>query len=248
MSSPSLFGAPLRLNGWDVRLATREELPELLRLRARIFRGTEAADDTDEFDAKSLHLRVGRIGQGVLATLRIQRHKDGAGLARGYAARFYDLTTLCAQDGEALELGRLCTTQDARDPNVLRLIWAGVARLVQSTSAARLVGCTSFHTTDAGSLRPALGLLAARHLGPKTRRPGVKAKETFGFAQVPPPKDASAASQLPPLLRAYLSMGGWVSDHLVIDRDLGTSHVFTCVEIDQMPAARKRSLYALAQG
>jgi putative hemolysin len=48
------------------------------------------------------------------------------------------------------------------------------------------------------------------------------------------------------LLRTYLAMGGWVSDHAVIDRDLGTLHVFTGLEIGAIPPARKRLLRAVA--
>ena len=51
---------------------------------------------------------------------------------------------------------------------------------------------------------------------------------------------------MPPLLRTYLMMGGWVSDHAVIDRQMGTLHVFTGVEIRAIPAARQRLLRALA--
>ena len=51
---------------------------------------------------------------------------------------------------------------------------------------------------------------------------------------------------LPPLLRTYLGMGGWVSDHAVADRELDTLHVFTCVEVDRVPAARAASLRAVA--
>jgi putative hemolysin len=51
---------------------------------------------------------------------------------------------------------------------------------------------------------------------------------------------------MPPLLRTYLAMGGWVSDHAVVDRDLGTMHVFTGVEIGKVPPARARLLRALA--
>jgi putative hemolysin len=51
---------------------------------------------------------------------------------------------------------------------------------------------------------------------------------------------------MPPLLRTYLMMGGWVSDHAVIDRHLNTLHVFTGVEIGTIPATRKRLLRALA--
>jgi hypothetical protein len=47
-------------------------------------------------------------------------------------------------------------------------------------------------------------------------------------------------------LRSYLGLGGWVGDHAVIDRDLDTLHVFTCVEVDRIPPARAASLRALS--
>ena len=53
---------------------------------------------------------------------------------------------------------------------------------------------------------------------------------------------------MPPLLRTYLLMGGWVSDHAVVDRDLGTLHVFTGLEIGAIPPARKRLLRGVAAG
>lgn len=56
----------------------------------------------------------------------------------------------------------------------------------------------------------------------------------------------AALAGLPPLLRTYLGMGGWVSDHAVVDRELDTLHVFTCVEVERIPAARAASLRAVA--
>ena len=53
-----------------------------------------------------------------------------------------------------------------------------------------------------------------------------------------------ALQQMPGLLRSYLAMGGWVSDHAVIDRDLGTLHVLTVVDIAAIPPARARLLRA----
>ena len=41
-------------------------------------------------------------------------------------------------------------------------------------------------------------------------------------------------------------MGGWVSDHAVIDARMNTLHVFTGVEIAAIPPARKRLLRAVA--
>jgi putative hemolysin len=52
--------------------------------------------------------------------------------------------------------------------------------------------------------------------------------------------------QMPPLLKTYLMMGGWVSDHAVIDRQMNTLHVFTGVEIVAIPETRKRLLRAVA--
>ncbi len=51
---------------------------------------------------------------------------------------------------------------------------------------------------------------------------------------------------MPPLLRTYLLMGGWVSDHAVVDSHMNTLHVFTGLEINAIPPARKRLLRATA--
>jgi len=48
------------------------------------------------------------------------------------------------------------------------------------------------------------------------------------------------------LLRSYLAMGGWVSDHAVIDAQMDTLHVLTAVEIATIPPARARILRMIA--
>lgn len=241
------FGPPLRQGGWCLRLADPADMPAILALRARAFQRAAGISDADGFDALSLHLHLSREGEASpLATLRLRLHQDGDSLLTGYAAQVYDLAALAGQGGVVLELGRLCTEPGTAEADALRLLWAGVARLALRTGAARLVGCTSFPTTDPAPLAPALALLAARSLGPAGQRPGQKAPLTQDLP--PPVPDPAAAALLPPLLRAYLAMGGWVSDHLVIDRDLGTCHVFTCIEIASMPEARRRLLTQMAAG
>ncbi len=51
---------------------------------------------------------------------------------------------------------------------------------------------------------------------------------------------------MPPLLKAYLSMGAWVSDHAVIDFNMKTLHLFTGVEVSKIPKKRKQFLRNLA--
>ena len=45
-------------------------------------------------------------------------------------------------------------------------------------------------------------------------------------------KRERAKNFLPPLLKFYLRLGGKVSDHAVIDRDLDTLHVFTYLDLN----------------
>lgn len=242
---PARFGAPIRIGGYRVEPVTDAPgLDAVLALRARVFRGDAGARDRDPQDAASLHLRIRADKGGPLATARLQPHP--AGLIAGYAARFYDLSALAAAPGTALEVGRLCIDPDHAAPDLMRLLWAGMARTAERWGAARLIGCTSFPGTDFGPLAPALGLLARRHLGPPGLRPGSLASESRPLSAFAAQADPAAVALMPPLLRAYLALGGWVSDHLVIDRDLGTCHIFTCVEIATMPEGRKRVLRALA--
>lgn len=242
-----VFGPALSGKGWVVRLAGPADTDSVMRLRAQIFRGGAFADDSDQFDPDCQHLWVGRQGQGLSATLRLRLHHTPLDVLSGYAAQVYDLTRLAGAGGPVLELGRLCSTPSVLpdEGDIMRLLWAGVARVVLKSGAKRLIGCTSFPTTDLKSIAPALSLLAHQHLGPDHLRPGRKAARTH-LLPVAKPYLAQGLSLLPPLLRSYLLVGGWVSDHVVVDADLGTSHVFTCVDIATMPEARKRVLTRLA--
>lgn len=246
--NPDPFGPPLRAGGWEARLTrTPDEVAAVLALRARAFRGAGARSgaDFDRFDDAALHLWVGAAGAGEpLATLRVLVHADGASVLRGYAGQFYGLGGLARQPGAVLELGRLCLHPDHHAPDLARLLWAGVTRLAGQAGAARLIGCASFRGTDAQAIAPHMAALGARYLGPRDLRPHIIAPEVVVYTGIAPVPAADAV--LPPMLRGYLVQGGWVGDHLVVDRDLGTCHVFTCLEIAAMPEGRKRVLRALA--
>jgi putative hemolysin len=168
----------------------------------------------------------------------------GAGLAQGYAARFYDVAPLAGYSRPIAEIGRFCLATGGVHPDVLRLAWAAMTRLVDEGQVGLMVGCTSFRGADWTLHRAGLALLAERHIGPTAHLPGRKAPERVDFLHLAGTVTdrRTALAGLPPLLRTYLGMGGWVSDHAVIDRELDTLHVFTCVEVDSVPPARAASL------
>lgn len=214
-----------------------------LALRAAAFRN--GASDADRFDPLCRHILI-CDDHGPAAAARLLLLGCGAVLPEGYCAQFYDLAPLAAWSGPILELGRFCTRPGLRDPDVLRLGWAAITRIAEETGAELLIGCSSFTGSDWRTHRSGLAHLAARALGPEALRPRPKASERVDYPAALA-GEVGDVSALPPLLRSYLGMGGWVSDHAVIDRDLDTCHVFTALEIAAIPEARRRSLRALAR-
>ena len=217
------------------RLAeTPADLLAAQRLRHRCFRGGEGVD-ADRFDEGSSHLIVEPAEGGVpVGTCRFLVIPQGVATGHCYTAQFYDIAALMARGGTLLEIGRFCLDPDCRDPDALRLAWAALTRVVDGAGVAVMFGCSSFTGTDPAQHADALGVLAARHLGPAALRPPRLAAETVPLAHGPHDARRGVAG-LPPLLRTYLAMGGWVGDHAVIDRDLNTLHVFTAVEIATIP-------------
>lgn len=224
----------------------RAELDRLLAFRRRAFPHRRGREEDDQ-DALSTHVMVEREGV-VLAYFRVMLFGWGAGLSQGYSARFYDVGPLAGYARPIAEMGRFCVAPEGVHPDVLRLAWGAMTRIVDEGQAGLLVGCSSFRGAGWEAHRAGLALLAAEFLGPEEHRPGRKAEEVVDFpALAGPVRDRRGSlAALPPLLRTYLGMGGWVSDHAVVDRDLDTLHVFTCVEVDRVPAARAASLRAVA--
>jgi L-ornithine Nalpha-acyltransferase len=232
----------------EARLASgRADMARVMALRRAAFPRRSGAEE-DAQDDLSAHVMV--EGGGVLlGYFRVMLFGWGAGLAQGYAARFYDVGPLSGYARPIAEMGRFCLAPGGVHPDVLRLAWGAMTRLVDDGQAGLLVGCTSFRGADWVPHRPGLALLAAECVGPQEHLPGRKAAEVVDYPRLAGPvTDRRAAlAALPPLLRTYLVMGGWVSDHAVVDRELDTLHVFTCVEVDRVPAARAASLRAVAE-
>ncbi|GHC44406.1 GNAT family N-acyltransferase [Neogemmobacter tilapiae] len=227
-----------RIDAGALRVCLGPESGPALALRGQVFRG--GGDDRDGFDDQALHLTVAD-GDRVFVCARVRLGE----VCDSYSAQFYDLAGLSAMAGAKLELGRFCMAPGRHDADALRLIWAMLTRVVDRQGVGMIYGCASFQGVEAAPYAAAFADLGARHLAPLGWRPGMKAAETFslqGFAADP----SQALRQLPPLLRSYLSIGGKVSDHAVIDRDLGTIHVFCGLEVASVPPARAASLRRLA--
>ncbi|MEM7544209.1 MAG: GNAT family N-acyltransferase [Pseudomonadota bacterium] len=239
---------------YQARLATSpEDVEAAQRLRFEAFIAHRdgvaprpGASDADHLDDACDHMLVEERRSGrLVCCFRMMPLRSGAEIDRCYSAQYYDLNALRDYPAPMVEMGRFCVLPGLTDPDILRVAWGAMTEYVDARGVEMLFGCSSFEGTEADAYRDAFALLKARHLAPKRWLPRVKAPKVFEFAKrlrIRRPDMKAALGKMPPLLRTYLMMGGWVSDHAVVDNDLNTLHVFTGLEIKRVPRARARLL------
>ncbi len=243
------YRARLATSESDVESAQKLRFEAFIANREAAIAGPRAKGlDADHLDPMCHHMLVEERWTGKLVCcFRMMPLKTGAEIDRCYSAQFYDLEPLRDYPGAMVEMGRFCIHPALKDPDILRVAWGAMTKYVDDHNVEMLFGCSSFEGTEAESYMDAFALLKARHIAPKRWLPRVKAPKVFPYAKrltIRRPNMKNALSKMPPLLRTYLSMGGWVSDHAVVDPDMNTLHVFTGVEIKRVPEARARLLRA----
>ncbi len=239
---------------YSLRLAETEyDLRRAQAMRAKQF-GSKVVRrilDADAFDAKYKHVLITeRKTDKIYTCFRFMHFKDGSDIDQSYSSQFYDLQRLITYRKPMLEVGRFCLKGGIQDQDLLRIAWAYLTSYVDRHGIAFLFGCSSFDGVDNIKYIDAFALLKEHYLAPERWKPQLKAGEVFEFAKQLEnytPTLKTARQNMPPFLRAYLGMGGWVSDHAVVDRALGTLHVFTGLEIDAIPASRAKLFRASAQ-
>lgn len=234
---------PLLKGRLQARLAQSEaDVRAAQALRHLCFRKAEGVD-ADAFDAHCQHILIeDQQDGGLICCFRLLPLASGQGINSSYCAQFYDLDALLAYPKSMLEMGRFCIHPLHQGPDILRIAWGALTRFVDETGVGMLFGCTSFAGVDPSPYHEAFAQLHTAHLAPRQWRPQIRAPEVVALGAQPLQDPKRALQTTPPLLRSYLALGGWVSDHAVIDRDLHTLHVFTGLEIAAIPAARARAL------
>ncbi len=207
--------------GLEVRLAASPaEIDAAQALRYRVFyeemgahpspRAATERRDRDSFDNHCDHLLIidherGNGSDAVIATYRLLRsYRTGA---------------------------------------IMQLMWRGIADYVLRHEITLLFGCASLPGTEIEKLGPALGYLHQNHLAPPSLRARAlpdryvkmdllsvdKIDTEVAVAQV---YARSAVAALPPLVKGYLRIGGFVGDGAVIDHQFDTTDVCIVVVTD----------------
>jgi putative hemolysin len=240
----------LRAGNLGVRMAeTAAEVDAAQALRYRVFYEEMGAQpspdallrrrDADEFDAVADHLLVvdhelSAGAAGVVGTYRMIQREGAAAIGRFYSADEYDLSAIEAFPGRVLELGRSCVDAVYRGRAVMQLLWRGIASYVAEQGIDLMFGCASLGGTDPEALAQELTYLHLHHLAPPPLRLTALPDRYVEMRRMDPltvdPRRASL--MLPPLIKGYLRLGGFVGDGAVIDAQFNTIDVAIMVRTD----------------
>jgi putative hemolysin len=234
----------------QVRLAeTSADIDAAQALRYRVFyemmgaRPSPAMEqlhrDSDRFDRICDHLLVldhnrGSGGGTIVGTYRLIRREAAQRCGAFYSAGEYDITRLIAYPGPILELGRSCVDPACRARPVLQLLWSGIAAYVFHYDIALMFGCASLPGIDLDALAVRLSYLHTHHLAPPELRPRALPERYVDMNRLPPGgfDPERTLSLLPPLIKGYLRLGGFVGDGAVIDEQFNTTDVCVVVKTD----------------
>lgn len=248
-----------RANHLELRV-TREgaEIEAAQSLRYRVFYDElgavpspamlQARTDADEFDAVADHLvvvdrdRSSAAVPCVVGCYRMLRESVARRHTGFYTAQEFDLSAVTSPGGEIMELGRSCVEPQYRTGAVMQLLWRGIAEYIDAHRVGLMLGCASLPGTDPEAVAPLLSFLHHHVLAPAELRPRALADRHVRTDMLPPEAiDARAAlKRLPPLLKAYLRMGGMIGDGAVIDRQFNTIDVCLVLPTERVQANYQR--------
>lgn len=211
--------------------------------------------ERDAFDPHFDHLvLVDRRRDPASLTHVIGAYRVLPGDRRALAGRFYsetefDLTPLLASGRKLLELGRSCVHRDHRGGTAMFHLWNGLAEYVLDRGIEILFGAASFHGTDIAELAAPLSYLHHQHLAPPALRVRALPPHRQEMNLIPASQlDRKAAlAATPALIKAYLRLGGFVSDGAWTDRDFNTTDVCLVMNTAEM-SARHRKFYIRKKG
>ncbi len=233
-----------------MRVATSPaELDAAQALRYRVFyeeMGAHADDatassqrDRDMFDSVADHLLVidhdiGSGAEGVVGTYRLIRRHAAQQAGRFYSSDEYDISPLLALDGDIMELGRSCVDIAHRTRAVMQLMWQGIAAYVHHYDVKLMFGCASLPGTNPQDLAAELTYLYDNHLAPpQLRARALDSRYVNMKLQTHTPEESRRVLvQLPPLVKGYLRLGGFVGDGAVIDEQFNTIDICIIVKTD----------------
>ena len=243
---------------YRLRLAeTQEDRDAACRLRFKVFNielneglksSYQTGLDADHFDIFCEHLLVedkleANPARRVVGTYRMQSGDTAARNLGYYSEQEFSFASYEPLRAGILELGRASIDREHRTPEVLTLLWRGIAQYASDMGLRYLIGCSSLNSKD-----PAVGWQVYRQLERYRVSPEFETEPTLAYAcpiepagahtqlspqtedmslRTPPPTE----DKVPKLLKTYVAIGARICGPPAWDRDFGTIDFLTLLDL-----------------
>lgn len=235
--------------------SSSEQIRASQRLRYKVFIEEMGGDgdfvdhinklEKDEFDVIFDHLILTDRANpkvGVIGVYRVLRDEKMRKIGRFYSEGEYDLSTLHKSGFRLLELGRSCVHPDYRGGTAMYQLWKGLSEYITEYKIDLLFGVASFYGKNIQSFSQPLSYLFHNHLAPDFLRPRSLAYENMNLLNPDEIDIKTAKKNIPPLIKAYLRLGGMVGDGAFIDKAFNTIDVCLVMELSKM-SERHKEIY-----
>ena len=207
--------------------------------------------DTDQFDLFCEHLLVeDKATRRIVGTYRMQSGETAARNLGYYSEQEFYFTPYEPLRAGILELGRASIDREHRTPEVLTLLWRGIAQYATDMGLRYLIGCSSLNSKD-----PSEGWRMYRQLENCRVSPEFATEPTSAYAcpteqeseDAQPSNSLLPTPKVPKLLRTYLAIGARICSPPAWDREFGTIDFLTLLDLRMLsPSARNHFLAPLA--
>ena len=250
------------------RLAeTPEDREAACRLRFRVFNielgeGLESSYETgldmDRYDAVCEHILVeDKASRRVVGTYRMQSGETAGRNLGYYSEQEFSLGPYEPLRAGILELGRASIDREHRTPEVLMLLWRGIAQYATDMGLRYLLGCSSLNSNN-----PAEGWQMYRQLENFRVDREFETAPAASYACPPELQDADAQplpcqtdrsgilappamqGKVPKLLKTYLAIGARIAAPPAWDREFRTIDFLTLLDLKLLSAAARNRFLA----
>lgn len=225
---------------YEVSLATsKQEVMASQALRYQVFAEEMGAQlhsdiaglDQDEFDPWCMHLLVREVDTNrLVGSTRVLDSDAAKRFGRFYSESEFALDTIKCLPGKKLEVGRTCVHQDFRSGAVIGVLWQGLTELMFREEYQWLFGCASIGWEDGGAnIHAVMDRFRRKYMSHEDRR-------VMPRTAVPGAVDSDnlTALRIPPLLKAYVSLGARICGEPCWDEDFNVADVLVLLEANKL--------------
>jgi len=239
-------------SAYSIKIARdQSEVEAAQALRYQVFneelgKGLESLDasglDRDRFDRVCDHLIVVESATGsTVGTYRLQTGERARRELGYYSEQEFEFGPFEAIRSRCVELGRACIAKEHRNAVTLGFLWRGIAQYAQAYQARYLLGCSSLLAAD-----PNVGMAAYSYLAKYLVEERFRTRPKADSRCVPNAgldREEISSSDIPRLMKAYLTLGARLCGEPAIDREFKTIDFLTMLDLESLAPRAKEKFF-----